>query len=554
MGSAGSLLQSSETRTEAEWHAVLGGTKLDTREKRTLPQLLTLAKDEVVARKDAEIAGLREELAALKGDGSDMTGLPAVLRDFTPLAMVDDVAAIAEGPELEAAERAALADPRRGGSATSSAGNEDFEKVYNSVFDFIANNDAAGLAAFRASMAALECPGAAARPQRGGGARLDELYRDAARAKPRFEAALKAVIAALPFEVRGDTAFPPFLKRTPRVVEKAVFKGDDFACCGVNDFVRAMVVVGTLGELGQLVDAVARSPKLVVVRAKNRIDEPSDGGWRDVLLNVYHRDDTKKHVCEVQGCVEQMLKARKGLPGHVVWRAQRRRAPPRAAPGRRGVLTDLTAAEGRASLAAAELRAGASTAPRAPRSSGRRASRSGRWRGGLQQRRPRRRRLRRRRRRRRDPRAVLRAHGRPRLGETGRLGHEEAARRLGRVKTSAATGHVEGLKLEGNKLGGGTLADALALLAPLAPTLRSLNLKRNKLGGAIPPTIAAFTEVHTLALAGMDLKGDVPSEITALANLHEFDASQNKFSDPEVARARELKGKLPACQYFIMGR
>ncbi|KAH8058908.1 hypothetical protein JL720_13924 [Aureococcus anophagefferens] len=56
-------------------------------------------------RPDAEIAGLREELAALKGDGSDMTGLPAVLRDFTPLAMVDDVAAIADGPELEAAER-----------------------------------------------------------------------------------------------------------------------------------------------------------------------------------------------------------------------------------------------------------------------------------------------------------------------------------------------------------------------------------------------------------------------------------------------------------------
>ncbi|EGB02586.1 hypothetical protein AURANDRAFT_68743 [Aureococcus anophagefferens] len=305
MGSAGSLLQSSETRTEAEWHAVLGGTKLDTREKRTLPQLLTLAKDEVVARKDAEIAGLREELAALKGDGSDMTGLPAVLRDFTPLAMVDDVAAIADGPELEAAERAALADPSADAAALARlsdelaarlrpviasrarekgvarrlrdvvrAGNEDFEKVYNSVFDFIANNDAAGLAAFRASVAALECPGAAARPQRGGGARLDELYRDAARAKPRFEAALKAVVAALPFEVRGDTAFPPFLKRTPRVVEKAVFKGDDFACCGVNDFVRARVVVGPLlrlvavaRECGYVVAGVVEGLDLVLVRA-----------------------------------------------------------------------------------------------------------------------------------------------------------------------------------------------------------------------------------------------------------------------------------------------
>ncbi|KAH8050367.1 hypothetical protein JL720_15398 [Aureococcus anophagefferens] len=374
MGSAGSLLQSSETRTEAEWHAVLGGTKLDTREKRTLPQLLTLAKDEVVARKDAEIAGLREELAALKGDGSDMTGLPAVLRDFTPLAMVDDVAAIAEGPELEAAERAALADP---------------------------SADAAALVRLSDELAA---------PPTG--------HRAAPEAR---RAAARDV-------------------RTP-AVEKAVFKGDDFACCGVNDFVRAMVVVGTLGELGQLVDAVARSPKLVVVRAKNRIDEPSDGGWRDVLLNVYHRDDTKKHVCEVQGCVEQMLKARKGLPGHV--------------------------GDGAAGFSNVDLAGGGFGAA--------------------------------------DADAAILARFFERMGgrdwvKRGGWGTKKPLGDWDGVKTSAATGHC------------------------------------NKLGGAIPPTIAAFTEVHTLALAGMDLKGDVPSEITALANLHEFDASQNKFSDPEVAR------------------
>ncbi|EGB03508.1 hypothetical protein AURANDRAFT_67941 [Aureococcus anophagefferens] len=99
---------------------------------------------------------------------------------------------------------------------------------------------------------------------RGGGARLDELYRDAARAKPRFEAALKAVVAALPFEVRGDTAFPPFLKRTPRVVEKAVFKGDDFACCGVNDFVRARVVVGPLLRLVAVLDVIGETNQFFV--------------------------------------------------------------------------------------------------------------------------------------------------------------------------------------------------------------------------------------------------------------------------------------------------
>ena len=53
------------------------------------------------------------------------------------------------------------------------AGNQDFEKVYSSMFDFIVDDK--GLAAYRASMAAVECPGAAARPQRGGKARLDEL-------------------------------------------------------------------------------------------------------------------------------------------------------------------------------------------------------------------------------------------------------------------------------------------------------------------------------------------------------------------------------------------
>ena len=65
------------------------------------------------------------------------------------------------------------------------AGNQDFEKVYSSVFDFIVNHDAEGLAAYRTSMAALECPGAAARPQRGGTASLEDLYRDAARARRR---------------------------------------------------------------------------------------------------------------------------------------------------------------------------------------------------------------------------------------------------------------------------------------------------------------------------------------------------------------------------------
>ena len=600
MGAATSLIQGSETRTEAEWHAVLGGAKLDTSKKRTLPQLLQLATDSVVVSKDAEIAALRRELAALKGTGrdttepaavkgagSDMSGLPAVLRDFTPLSMLDDIMEIADGPELEAAEKAVLANPSadagelarlsgelaaRLGPAIAArsrekgvvhrlrdvvrAGNQDFEKVYSSMFDFIVDDK--GLAAYRASMAAVECPGAAARPQRGGKARLDELYQDAARAKPRFDAALRDVIASLPFEVCADTAFSG-LKRTPRVIEKAVFKGDGVeagGCCGVNDFVRAMVVVKTLKELGQLVAAVAASPKLVVVRAKNRIDEPSAGGWRDVLINVYHRDDTKKHVCEVQGCVEQMLKARKGLPGHVVYARVRNAAELLRAllRGRRGALSDLTAAEGKESgLTAAELRAGGFDGAAGAADlkaagyplkdlvaagfgnvdlvgGGFDAAQAN---GAIL------------------TRFFDRMGGRD-WGKKGFWGSNKPLASWHGVKTNAATGHVEGLKLESNKLGKGTLADALELLAPLAPTLRSLSLKGNSLGGAIPPNVAAFKEVHTLLLANMRLEGEVPPEIVALVNLHEFVANQNLFLPPAVERALELKAKLPECQYFIM--
>ncbi|KAH8051329.1 hypothetical protein JL722_10780 [Aureococcus anophagefferens] len=191
-------------RPPTQSHFSHGGTKLDTREKRTLPQLLTLAKDEVVARKDAEIAGLRG-LAALKGDGSDMTGLPAVLRDFTPLAMVDDVAAIADGPELEAASALALATVAAALQRSSRvegrarrlrdvvrAGNGTSRKC-QPVFDFIANNDGGPRRVpRRRGSSAGAAPSAAA-------ARLDELYRDAAReaalrggARRRRGAALRA--------------------------------------------------------------------------------------------------------------------------------------------------------------------------------------------------------------------------------------------------------------------------------------------------------------------------------------------------------------------------
>ena len=46
----------------------------------------------------------------------------------------------------------------------------------------------------------------------------------------------------------------------------------------------------------------------------------------------------------------------------------------------------------------------------------------------------------------------------------------------------------------------------MRLLAPLAPTLQELNLKDNKLGGAITADVAAFTNLTYIDLQGMDLE------------------------------------------------
>ena len=45
------------------------------------------------------------------------------------------------------------------------------------------------------------------------------------------------------------------------------------------------------------------------------------------------------------------------------------------------------------------------------------------------------------------------------------------------------------------------------MLLPLAPTLETLNLGGNKLGGTITDDIAAFAKLQYLDLRGMGLKG-----------------------------------------------
>jgi hypothetical protein len=60
--------------------------------------------------------------------------------------------------------------------------------------------------------------------------------------------------------------------------------------------------------------------KIRCVRIKDRFCTlESPGGWRDSMFNFYFLDDPARHICEVQIVHQQLLTARKGLPGHVIY-------------------------------------------------------------------------------------------------------------------------------------------------------------------------------------------------------------------------------------------
>jgi hypothetical protein len=84
-----------------------------------------------------------------------------------------------------------------------------------------------------------------------------------------------------------------------------------------------MLTVSRCDVIGAVLDAVLDDESIVVVRIKDRFNAPSGGGWRDVMINYYHKSDAAKHVCELQLVHAPLLTARKGLPGHAIYNVVR---------------------------------------------------------------------------------------------------------------------------------------------------------------------------------------------------------------------------------------
>lgn len=55
------------------------------------------------------------------------------------------------------------------------------------------------------------------------------------------------------------------------------------------------------------------------MRIKNRWEHPSDGGWRDCMINYVVKADHNQHVCELQVAHDKMLTSREGLHAHGIY-------------------------------------------------------------------------------------------------------------------------------------------------------------------------------------------------------------------------------------------
>ena len=68
----------------------------------------------------------------------------------------------------------------------------------------------------------------------------------------------------------------------------------------VFDVVRGMIEFTSMKDMQKAVQALLESDEITVLRLKNRFGNPTDGGWRDVMINFWINGDRNKHICEVR--------------------------------------------------------------------------------------------------------------------------------------------------------------------------------------------------------------------------------------------------------------
>ena len=92
---------------------------------------------------------------------------------------------------------------------------------------------------------------------------------------------------------------------------------DDSSLSGMDDTTRHdMQTRGHNQRPDQKLMEMQAEGELCILRVKNRFEEPTPGGWADIMINACFPDDEKLHIFELQFVHTKMSVMRKEIGGH----------------------------------------------------------------------------------------------------------------------------------------------------------------------------------------------------------------------------------------------
>ncbi len=114
-----------------------------------------------------------------------------------------------------------------------------------------------------------------------------------------------AAIASMRSGEKGIKVLIADLKGEERAAEKVETEPDGWA--GLKDIVRGTVAVDSLDQLPEVLDLLRQSGMTLARRPKNRFAEPTDEGYRDIMLNI---EMPGGHIAELQVNTKKMIMAK----------------------------------------------------------------------------------------------------------------------------------------------------------------------------------------------------------------------------------------------------
>lgn len=161
----------------------------------------------------------------------------------------------------------------------------------------------------------------------------EDMYKKASEALPLYEKfmgdvakTLDATVSHNLFQalddadagIKGPVVVIAPLKEETSFMRKVV-KENNGVFASVLDLVRGMVMVDTIAEIPQVIDALQSAGAVFARPVKNRFEKPTPSGYRDIMMNITLPNG---HIAEVQINTKAMVSAKERV-GHPLYAQER---------------------------------------------------------------------------------------------------------------------------------------------------------------------------------------------------------------------------------------